>query len=195
MVGKDRTEVVFVMDRSGSMGAIRKSAIEGFNGFVRSQAAEPGEASLTLVLFNVDYTVVYSGIPLREMMPLDEATYQPDGGTALLDALGNAIDRTGRRLSGLFEEQQPGKVLVVVLTDGEENSSREYTAQAVRERIEHQRSKYSWEFLFLGANQDAFLSARNLGIGEAIEFEATEAGMEELYFQVAERVAAVRRGG
>ena len=192
MYGKERTEIVFVLDRSGSMESIRKATLEGFNGFVSNQSALPGEGHLTLVLFDTSYTVAYSGVPLKEVVPLDEASYRPGGGTALLDALGTAIDRTGQRLAALPEAQRPGKVLVVVLTDGEENSSREYSVQAVRDRIEHQRTKYAWEILFLGANQDVFLTAGNLGVKEAIAFEASEEGTQEVYQLVSERVAALR---
>lgn len=195
MPTKDSTEIIFVLDQSGSMEAIRMATIQGFNTFVNSQSADPGEAYLSLVFFDTHYRFVYAGLPLHEIVPLDESTYRPAGGTALLDALGTAIDTTGQRLSALSEDQRPGKVMVVVLTDGEENSSREYSAQSVRTRIDHQRSKYAWEFLFLGANQDAVLAASSLGIRESISFEATSAETEAVYNSISERVVALRRRG
>lgn len=157
----DLTDITLVVDRSGSMDAIREDAEGGLNALIREQAALPGEAVLTLVEFDSEYDVVHSGKPIGDVPPY---RLVPRGHTALLDAVGRAVAETGERLAKMEEKDRPGLVLFAIVTDGLENASREYTKARVREMIEIQQRDYSWQFTFLGANQDAFAEARSMGV-------------------------------
>jgi len=161
------TELAFILDRSGSMQSMAADAIEGFNFFLREQQHAPGHARLTLVLFDDEYLVPVQSIPVEEVIPLDHTTYVPRNSTALLDALGRTIDELGARLAALPAAARPGKVIVTILTDGLENVSVHETWRTVSQRIRHQIEKYAWEFLFLGANQDAIAPAARLHIAAA----------------------------
>jgi uncharacterized protein YegL len=156
-----KTEVIIVLDRSGSMATIAKDMRGGFDTFIAEQKALPGECAVTLVQFNQLYETVYEAKPIAEVPPLD---LFPGGFTALLDAVGHTIDRVGVRLAGTPEGDRPDKVVFVIITDGHENSSHEYSRDAIFDRITHQRAKYSWEFLFLGAGENALTQALDLGI-------------------------------
>jgi hypothetical protein len=160
-------EIAFILDRSGSMASVKEQAIAGFNGFLADQAKEPGEARLTLVLFDDEYLVPVAAAPLAQVVPLHPKTYEPRASTALLDAIGRTIDELGQRLAATPEPERPGQVIVAILTDGEENSSRHFTWQDIATRIQHQRETYNWRFLFLGANQDAIATAAQLNIDRA----------------------------
>jgi hypothetical protein len=157
----DLTDITLVVDRSGSMQAIQQDAQGGVNAFIRKQAGEPGEALLTLVQFDTEYEVVHGGAPIQQV---PEYHLEPRGCTALLDAVGRAINETGKRLSDMEEGQRPGLVAFVITTDGLENSSREFNKAQIKEMILHQQEQYDWHFTFLGANQDAFAEAGGLGI-------------------------------
>lgn len=187
----DRTDITLIVDRSGSMEQMRTDAEGGVNAFVRRQVAEPGEAVVTLVQFDTEYEFLHKGVPAAAV---GEYTLVPRGGTALLDALGRAIDETGARLAALPEAERPGLVVFVIVTDGEENSSREYTRAAVRERIQHQQEVYRWQFTFLGASPEAFAEAGSLGIhaGGAAAFAPAKA--RKVFGFVGEKVAAMRKG-
>jgi hypothetical protein len=161
------TELAFILDRSGSMQTVSAAAIEGFNLFLREQQSAPGLARLTLVLFDDEYLAPAQSLPVAEVLPLDETTYVPRNTTALLDAIGRTIDELGARLAQTPEPDRPGKVIVAILTDGLENASTHFTWRDVAKRIRHQTKKYQWEFLFLGANQDAIATAAQLHIGAA----------------------------
>lgn len=161
---KDSAEIVFILDRSGSMGSMAQEAISGFNAFLEDQKKLPGEARLTLVLFDHEYTLVYGGKDIKSAEPLCDHTYVPRGCTALLDSIGRTIDDVGKRLNEMAEEERPGKVLVAILTDGLENASSDFTKAKISEMISHQREKYAWEFVFLAANQDAISEAAKIGI-------------------------------
>src|SRR5690606_5309014 len=141
---------------------IRREAIGGFNAFVAAQRTEPGTAELSLVLFDHEYALVLENVDIQNVPRLDEVTYQPRGTTALLDAIGTSVDTLGKRLAGLPEERRPEQVIVAILTDGLENASQRYTSERIANMIQHQREKYSWDFIFLGANQDAILTAQKL---------------------------------
>jgi hypothetical protein len=177
------SEIVCVVDRSGSMSSVRDDAIGGFNSFLESQRAVPGEARLTLVLFDHEYGVLHEGVPLEAVPPLDDNSYVPRGMTALLDAVGRTIDDVGKRLSDTPEVDRPEKVIVSILTDGYENASHDYSYDRVSEMIRHQREKYGWEFVFLAANQDAIASASALSIdaADALSFQATPDGVRAGY--------------
>src|SRR5580693_1330174 len=158
------TEIAIVLDRSGSMASMAKEAIGGFNGFLDSQQKLPGDARLTLVLFDHEHIVKYDERPIKDVSPLDEHTYEPRGTTALLDAIGRTINTIGERLDKTPEPERPGKVIIAILTDGLENASQEFKPKQIRSMIEHQREKYSWEFIYLGANQDAIEVGETMGI-------------------------------
>jgi len=167
----DLTDITMVIDRSGSMQSIRTDAEGGINSFIVQQKLEPGEALLTLVQFDTEYEFVHSGTPIKQVPAF---TLVPRGSTTLLDAVGRAINETGARLAVLDEAQRPGLVVFVIVTDGQENSSREFKREKIREMIEQQQSVYKWQFTFLAANQDAFAEGASLGIaGDGIAGFAT----------------------
>lgn len=190
------TEIVFVLDRSGSMAAIATEAIGGFNGFVDAQRKAPGEAKLSLVLFDNEYTPVHNSVKLADVPPLTPTTYVPRGMTALYDAVCRTIVDVGKRLATTAESDRPGKVIVAILTDGEENASKEFKLQQVSEMIAHQTRKYNWNFLFLGANIDAAAVGASLSIPVAntVQFEATQKGVESVYRTMGVNVTNMRSG-
>jgi len=160
------TEIAFILDRSGSMQSIAETAVSGFNELLTQQQQEHAQTPvrMSLVLFNTGYEVPFASLPAPELPRLDMKTYSPDGSTALLDAIGRTIDETGARLAAMPEAERPGKVIIAILTDGEENSSRTFTWAQISDKIRHQREVYKWEFLFLGANQDAIATASKMSI-------------------------------
>jgi len=157
----DLTDITLVIDRSGSMEAIREDAEGGVNSLIREQSQQPGKALLTLVQFDTEYEFIHRGIPVKRVPPYKLA---PRGSTALLDAVGRAINETGERLAKMAEADRPGLVIFVIVTDGEENSSHEFSKAQIKEMIERQQTVYHWQFTFLGANQDAFAEAGGMGI-------------------------------
>ena len=189
------TEIAFILDRSGSMGSITGAAIEGFNHFLHEQQTTPGQARLTLVLFDDEYLVPASSLPIAEVIPLDHTTYVPRNTTALLDAIGRTIDELGQRLAATPEPERPGKVIVAILTDGLENASCHYTWHDVSDRIRHQTQVYQWEFLFLGANQDAIATAAQLNIASANATSYTSDAIGQLSSSatIARKIAALRK--
>ena len=188
------TEIAFVLDRSGSMGSVAESAVAGFNEFLRDQQAAPGQARFTLVLFDDEFLVPADAVPVAEMVGLDAGTYVPRGSTALLDAIGRTVDNLGKRLATTPEADRPAHVIVAILTDGYENASTDYTARDVAKRIRHQREKYGWQFLFLGANQDAIASAAKLNIAaqDAATFQADAAGARASFKGSSRKATALR---
>lgn len=193
-MNKNLVEIAFVLDRSGSMGPLREQAIAGFNHFLADQNAQPGDARLTLVLFDYEYLVPVDARPLQDVAALDTTTYVPRGSTALLDAIGTTIDRLGQRLAATSAEERPGRVIVAILTDGEENASTRYDWPAIAARIRHQSEKYKWQFLFLGANQDAIATASKMNIdsSNAATFEASGSGLAASARALSRRTSAVR---
>jgi len=161
---KGLTEIICILDRSGSMNATINDAIGGFNSFIETQKKVPGEAKVTLVLFDDQYDIIESGKDIGKIKLLNESTYVPRGMTALLDAVGKTINNVGTRLASTEEDERPEKVMVAILTDGEENASKEFTKEKVNEMIEHQKTKYQWDFVFLAANQDAIQAGTSIGI-------------------------------
>lgn len=186
---RDRTDITLIVDRSGSMEQMRMDAEGGVNAFVRRQASEPGEALVTLVQFDTEYEFLHKGVPAASV---GQFTLAPRGGTALLDAVGRAIDETGARLAALPEAERPGLVVFVIVTDGQENSSREYTRDAVREKIRHQQEVYRWQFTFLGATPEAFAEAGSLGVaaGGAAAFSPDKAAV--VFKKASDKVAGMR---
>lgn len=191
------TEIVFVLDRSGSMSGLAADTIGGFNELIEKQKKIEGDAYVTTVLFDHEYEVLHDHVALEEVAPLTDSEYFARGSTALLDAVGRTIDSVGARLAAAHEEERPEHVVFVITTDGKENSSREYTAQRVRGMIEHQQQKYSWQFVFLGANMDAVSEARNLGISAkyAANFTPTGRGVNRMYAKALDNVMCCERMG
>jgi uncharacterized protein YegL len=190
------TEIIFLLDRSGSMGGLERDTIGGFNAFIDNQKKLEGKTLVTGVLFDDQYEVVWNGVD-AEKVKLTAEEYYVRGCTALLDAIGKTILDVGYRLSKTNEGNRPGKVIFVITTDGFENASREFTYKKVKELIKHQQEKYNWDFIFLGANIDAEREADNLGIHSqsAFSFEASEVGVERMYKMVCEEVAERRQIG
>lgn len=157
-------DVTVVLDRSGSMQSMRDDAIGGFNSFVEEQRKIPGDGCWSLVQFDDQYETVFAGKPQNEVPRLTRETFVPRGSTAMVDAVCRTIDETGLRLSRLPESERPSKVMVIVITDGQENASKTFRTHHLHERITHQREKYGWQFLFLAATQDAIATAAQYGI-------------------------------
>ena len=196
MTNQNLTDITIVLDRSGSMETIRDDTIGGFNSFLSDQRSIPGEATLTLVQFDHLYEVVHEGKRLPDVLFLNRDTYIPRGTTALLDAIGRTIDSTGKRLEKMKEQDGPGKVVFVIITDGLENASNQYSSNQVNEMIERQRNEYQWQFVFLGANQDAIATAAQLGILQAgaMTYTANAAGTGALYGSLSSNIRSFRVG-
>ncbi|MCI6850956.1 MAG: hypothetical protein MR883_05485 [Clostridiales bacterium] len=191
---KNLTELVFILDRSGSMAGLEADTIGGFNAMTQKQRKEPGEALVSTVLFNNETQVIHDRVPLEKVPALTQKEYYVRGCTALLDAVGGAIHHIGNVHKYAREEDRPEKTLFVITTDGMENASRRYTYDKVKAMIEHQREKYGWEFLFLGANIDAAREAARFGIraDRAANYHADHIGTEVIYEAVSEAVCQVR---
>jgi hypothetical protein len=191
---KNKTDITIILDRSGSMQSVKDDTIGGFNNFLSEQRRVEGEASLSLVQFDDQYEVVYEDKDIHTANPLTEATFQPRGSTALFDAVGRTVNSVGLRLAALAEEKRPDKVLLVIMTDGFENASREFTAAKISEMINHQHDVYKWEFMFIGANQDAVLSAREIGIPAfaALTYAANEEGTQIAFSLAASKIKNYR---
>jgi hypothetical protein len=180
-MNQNLTEIVFILDRSGSMGGLESDTIGGFNSFVTKQA-EIGPTNLTTVLFDDRYEILHNGIDAKKAV-LTKKEYYTRGCTALLDAIGKTINDVGKRLNKTPESQRPGKVIFVITTDGLENASVEFSYDEVKRMITHQGEKYSWEFIFLGANIDVIQEGDKLGIkeGRAFSFKSDSEGIDVMY--------------
>lgn len=191
---KNKTDITIILDRSGSMDSVKDDTIGGFNNFLGEQQQVEGEAVLSLVQFDDQYEVVYLDKDINSAAKLTEATFQPRGMTALFDAVGRTINSVGNRLASTAEEERPDKVLFVIMTDGFENASHEFAASKISEMINHQRNVYKWEFMFIGANQDAVLSAREIGIpaAAALTYAANAEGTQIAYNMMASKVKNYR---
>ena len=191
---KNLTEIVFILDRSGSMAGLVDDTIGGFNSMIRRQKDEAGQAYVSTVLFDNYTEVIHDRLDIRKIRPLTRKEYYVRGCTALLDAVGQSIRHIGNVHKYAREEDRPGKTLSIITTDGMENASREYTYERVRKMIEHQREKYGWEFLFLGANMDAAREAARFGIEEdrAANYHADRQGTAVIYEAMSEAVCSVR---
>ena len=192
---KNLTELVFILDRSGSMAGLEADTIGGFNAMIEKQRGEPGEAVISTVLFDNETEVIHDRVSLDRVPALTEKEYDVRGCTALLDAVGGAIHHIGNVHKYAREEDRPEKTLFVITTDGLENARRRYTYDKVKSMIERQRETYGWEFLFLGANIDAAREAARFGIRAdcAADYHADSMGTEAVYESVCEAVCQVRR--
>lgn len=193
---KDFTSINVLMDSSGSMASLTKDTIGGFNTFLAEQKALSGTATLTLCTFSTTINLVHDCIDLQAVPNLTTSTYHASGGTALLDAMGITINEVGKKLASMAEEEKPSKVIFLIITDGEENSSKEYSLQNVKDMVSHQREKYNWEFVFIGANMDAIEVGETLGVAthNSINYEATMEGTKILYRSLSQGVSDYRTG-
>ena len=191
---KNLTELVFILDRSGSMQGLEGDTIGGFNAMIEKQKKEPGEAFVSTVLFDDRPEVLHDRVKVREVRPITDKEYNVRGCTALLDAIGGAIHHIGNIHKYARPEDVPEHTLFVITTDGMENASRRYSARQVKEMIQHQKEKYNWEFLFLGANIDAVETAGHLGIDpdRAVNYHCDSEGTRLNFEVVAQAAAAVR---
>lgn len=192
---KGLTEVVFILDRSGSMSGLEADTIGGFNSMISKQKKEDGEAIVSTVLFDDQQEVVYDRQPVKMVEPMTDRQYYVRGCTALLDAIGGAIHHIGNVHKYAREEDRPEKTMFIISTDGMENASRFYTYDRVKYMVERQKEKYGWEFLFLGANIDAISVAARFGINadRAINYECDQVGTSLNYQVMSETITAVRR--
>ena len=189
-----RTDITVLLDRSGSMASIQSDVEGGFARFLDDQRKIPGNCRLSLTQFDSEgIDEVYGGRPIAEAPAL---TLEPRGWTPLLDAVGRTIERTGSRYSGMPESKRPGRVLFVIITDGKENASREFGKEQVRALVDRQRRVYNWEFIYLGANVDAFAEAGGMGIGAdyAAAFVASPAGVRQAFMVASHKCRDVRSG-
>jgi hypothetical protein len=191
---KELTELVFILDRSGSMSGLESDTIGGYNGLLAKQKNETGEAVVTTVLFDDRFELLHDRLDLREILPMTEQEYYVRGTTALLDAVGITISKIVDQTKRTPKEEQPGHTLFVITTDGMENASREYSYEQVRHMIEHQKSRYGWEFLFLGANIDAAAVAEQFGVSKdfAADFHADSEGTRLNYSVLSDTVSDLR---
>ena len=188
------TELVFILDRSGSMSGLERDTIGGFNSMIEKQKKEEGEALVSTVLFDHESAVIHDRLPLDRVPPMTDKEYFTRGSTALLDALGGAIHHIGSVHKYARREDVPEKTLFIITTDGYENSSSRYDYEKVRKMIERQKEKHGWEFLFLGANIDAAAEAKRFGISadRAVNYKCDEAGTALNYEVISDAVRSVR---
>ena len=193
-MNKNLTEIVFILDRSGSMSGLESDTIGGFNAMIEKQKKAPGEALVSTILFDNVSEVIHDRVNIRDIKPMTDREYCVRGCTALLDAIGGAIHHIGNVHKYAREEDVPAHTLFVITTDGMENASRRYDSARVKQMIEHEKSKYGWEFLFLGANIDAAKEAARFGIGadRAVDYKCDEAGTALNYEVISEAVCSVR---
>lgn len=181
--------IALLLDESGSMESIKDATLTGFNKFIKDQKELAGDCTVSLATFNSrnPYALQYEFTPLAEVKQLRGHSFRPDGGTPLLRAMATHIDLTGRALAAMKEEDRPDRVLLVVLTDGEENSSRDITWEAVAAKIKHQEEVYGWKVVYLGANQDAIATGGKINIchSSTLDFQATPKGTQHAFNAIA----------
>jgi len=196
MMKRKLTELVFILDKSGSMAGLEADTIGGYNSMLVKQQKAEGEAFVTTVLFNHLCELLHDRINVRGISPITEEDYEVGGTTALLDAIGFTIQKMINVQKRTSEEERAEKVLFVITTDGAENASREYTTDKIKKMVQHQKEKYGWEFMFLGANIDAISTAAQFGIDEdfAVEYPADHKGTQLNYEAVNEVVMNLRIG-
>ena len=193
----DLTELVFILDRSGSMSGLESDTIGGYNAMLQKQKQEKGEAFITTVLFDDGYELLHDRINLNGVNAITEKEYFVRGSTALLDAIGKTIYKIGNVQKNAAEDARAEKVLFVITTDGMENSSHEFSYSKIKALIENQKVKYGWEFIFLGANIDAVTEAAKFGISadRAANYHADSEGTRLNYTAVSDAVSHLRGGG
>jgi len=188
------TELVFILDKSGSMSGLESDTIGGYNAMLNKQQEEPGEAIVTTVLFDNNYELLHDRINIHGIRPITEKEYFVEGSTALLDAIGKTIHKTSNAQRHTLEAQRADKVMFVITTDGMENASCEYTYEKIKEMVEHQKEKYGWEFIFMGANIEAVSTAAKFGIDadRAANYNADGKGTRLNYKAISHVVSELR---
>ena len=191
---KNLTEIVFILDRSGSMAGLESDTIGGFNAMIEKQKRESGEALISTVLFDNFSEVIHDRVDVKKIEPMTDREYSVRGCTALLDAIGGAIHHIGNIHKYARPEDVPEHTMFVITTDGMENASRMYSAEKVKSMIERQKAKYGWEFLFLGANIDAVETAKHFGIGadRAVRYHSDKVGTALNFSVMSDAISAVR---
>ena len=194
MTKQGYTHILAIIDRSGSMQSIKSDTEGGFNTYVQDQVAAPGECRFTVVQFDNRHDLVYNDVPANQVLLY---SLEPRGTTALYDAIGWACQELGERLAQMSEELRPEHVVVLILTDGYENASTDYDSKTIREIIQRQETDYSWTFTFLGANQDAILTAETMGIASAaaLSYTASAAGVQGTFAAASAATTRSRSGG
>ena len=190
----DLTELVFILDRSGSMAGLEEDVIGGFNSMIDKQKAEPGACYVTTLLFDHEIVTLHDRVPLEDIEPLTDNDYSVRGCTALIDAIGTAVTRIDNIHKYLRPEDKPSSVMFVITTDGLENASKEYSSDKVKKMIE-KKKELGWEFLFIGANIDAVETAKHFGIAEdrAVNYHADKTGTSAVFSAIGKAVGAMRR--
>lgn len=207
------THLSILIDRSGSMQSIKKQVIEGFNKMIEEQKALTDELTVSLIQFDsivnnerspfsnvwgsnlkqsLRYNIVNDFAPLNEVKLMNAENYTPEGGTPLNDSVARLIEETGKRLEAIPESLRPEKVIVVIYTDGEENTSNVHTKSSVRDMIKHQEEKYSWKFMYIGANQDSEVESKSRGISTYLNYTADELGTEAAYAATSKTLSKMR---
>ena len=188
------TEMVFILDMSGSMSDLASDTIGGYNSLIEEQKKQAGDANITTVLFDDRYIILHDRVDIKKVNPLTSSEYCPRGLTAMLDAVGRTINSIGEKLAATPEAERPGNVVVTIITDGYENSSKEYTWKAVQDMIKEQREKYSWVFTFIGANIDTKTVSESLGIDARLakSYTASKVGTDSVYKTMSKAVSYTR---
>lgn len=204
MTQANYTDITFVLDRSGSMASRRQETIDGFNTFIEEQKKVDGRATVSLVQFDNEFedterydAMAFQGMDLHNVPRLMPNKFVPRGATALRDAIGLTVDNVGRRLSSMAEHERPSKVLIVIMSDGMENASKTYSQGRLRGMVTHQQDAYSWNFVFIGTNQDSVLTAGSYGInaGNAMNYDAERGGTTSAFLGMSKSVGAYRASG
>ena len=189
MTDQNLTHIYFLLDRSGSMQSIKSDTEGGFAAFVEEQRRTPGECRVTLAQFDNHYDVVYADRPIADVPAL---VLEPRGSTALLDAMGKLVTDSGARLAVLAEDERPGTVIVAIMTDGHENASQEWTHPAIKALVEQQTTQWGWQFLYMGADQDAIEVGRNIGVAAANSVTYGRGKSRDVFANIAGKVSTVR---
>lgn len=186
----ETSELVFILDRSGSMSGLEKDTIGGFNALIQKQRKEKGKCYVSCVLFDDVQEVIYDRVPLNEVKKMTQKQYYARGCTALLDAMGGAIHHIGNVHK--YSKEEIGKTLFIIITDGLENSSKRYSYASIKKMIERQKEKYGWEFIFIGANMDVIQEANKFGIDQAVRYACDEEGTALNYSVLSENIVKMR---
>ena len=186
----ETSELVFILDRSGSMSGLEKDTIGGFNSLIQKQRKEKGKCYVSCVLFDDVQEVIYDRVPLNEVKKMTQKQYYARGCTALLDAMGGAIHHIGNVHK--YSKEEIGKTLFIIITDGLEKSSKRYTYVTIKQMVERQKEKYGWEFIFIGANMDVIQEANKFGIDQAVRYACDEEGTALNYSVLSENIIKMR---
>jgi len=194
MANKNLTEMVFILDRSGSMGGLESDTIGGYNSLIEKQKNEIGDAVVTTVLFDDQYDMIHDRVDIMKINHITSKEYFARGMTGLLDAVGKTINHVGNRHKNALDNEVPGKTMVTIITDGHENASKEFNLPQIKQMIERQKEKYGWEFVFLGANIDAVSTAADIGItaDRAVTYCADSEGTRMNFDAVSDMAGCVR---